>query len=291
MGTDSARSTLRPFVGVGLAVTLGLALTAALGLSEWGRHRADLEAKFKQEAINRLNALQSAVQIHVALFDAVRGLYAAGKVVGREEFNAFVREQRIERHGIEALEWAPRVGAAEREAFEEAARHGGPTDFRIWESGPDGRPVAASSREEYFPVYYVEPLAGNEAASGFDFGSDPTRGTALERARDTGMPAASEPISLVREPGELGVLLFVPTYRKDVARDTVTQRREGLAGFALALQSGDVKLTTILIVDDQDAVQMVLRVALEQAGFHIQEARNGAEAILMYRENPALQCG
>jgi len=46
-------------------------------------------------------------------------------------------------------------------------------------------------------------------------------------------------------------------------------------------------LTTILIVDDQDAVRMVLRDALEQEGFHVQEARNGAEAILMYRENPA----
>ena len=46
-------------------------------------------------------------------------------------------------------------------------------------------------------------------------------------------------------------------------------------------------MTTILIVDDQDAVRMVLRDALEQEGSHVQEARNGAEAILMYRENPA----
>ena len=46
-------------------------------------------------------------------------------------------------------------------------------------------------------------------------------------------------------------------------------------------------MTTILIVDDQDAVRMVMRDALEQEGFQVQEARNGAEAILMYQENPA----
>ena len=46
-------------------------------------------------------------------------------------------------------------------------------------------------------------------------------------------------------------------------------------------------MTTILIVDAQDAVRMVLRDALEQEGFQVQEARNGAEAILMYQENPA----
>ncbi|MEX1205293.1 MAG: PAS domain S-box protein [Dongiaceae bacterium] len=48
-------------------------------------------------------------------------------------------------------------------------------------------------------------------------------------------------------------------------------------------------MATVLIVDDQDAVRMTLRDALERAGFQVQEARDGADAICIHRGNPLLE--
>ena len=62
----------------------------------------------------------------------------------------------------------------------------------------------AGIREEYFPVYYVEPRRGNEAAIGYDLASNPTRKQALDQARDSGEMTATGRITLVQETGLQG---------------------------------------------------------------------------------------
>jgi CheY-like chemotaxis protein len=44
---------------------------------------------------------------------------------------------------------------------------------------------------------------------------------------------------------------------------------------------------TVLIVDDDDAVRHMLRRVLEREGYDVSEARDGAEAMLLYRNAPA----
>jgi len=83
-------------------------------------------------------------------------------------------------------------------------------------------------------VRVLEPLDDtNRRALGYDMASEPLRRAALERARDSGLPALTAPIVLVfdldgsREPG---LVLYRPVYRRGAPIDSVERRREALIG-------------------------------------------------------------
>ena len=57
---------------------------------------------------------------------------------------------------------------------------------------------------------------------------------ALERARDTGEPAMSDRLMLLRADGGLGFVIFVPVYRGGGVPGTVEERRRDLEGFVSA---------------------------------------------------------
>ena len=72
-------------------------------------------------------------------------------------------------------------------------------------------------------------------AIGYDMNSEPTRSAAMSRARDTGEAVLSGKVTLVQEgtgPVQPGFLLYVPLYRRGMARDTPEQRRQALVGYA-----------------------------------------------------------
>ena len=96
--------------------------------------------------------------------------------------------------------------------------------------------VRAGERDEYFPVYYVEPLERNKRAVGFDLASNEARLEALVSSRDSGEMVATGRITLVQETGEQsGFLVFAPIYERGLPDDTVEQRRRNLVGFGLAV--------------------------------------------------------
>src|SRR6185369_8238167 len=107
-----------------------------------------------------------------------------------------------------------RVTDSERAGYEERARADGLADFQITEAGANGRTVAAQHRREYFPVYFVESFSGTRRALGFDLASEPIRREALDRARDTGRAAASDPLTLIRRrESEPSFVVLVPVYK------------------------------------------------------------------------------
>jgi CheY-like chemotaxis protein len=46
-------------------------------------------------------------------------------------------------------------------------------------------------------------------------------------------------------------------------------------------------MPSILVVDDEDQIRRLIREVLEQAGYHVTEARDGMEALQQYRLAPA----
>ena len=62
------------------------------------------------------------------------------------------------------------VPSSEREAYEAAVRTEGFSGFFISEIDDNGAMLPATGRDVYYPVSFVEPLEGNEAALGFDLG-------------------------------------------------------------------------------------------------------------------------
>ena len=94
----------------------------------------------------------------------------------------------------------------------------------------------AGERPAYSPVYYVEPFAGNQVAFGFDLASNPTRRAALHQARDSGGLVATGRITLVQESGKQhAFLVLAPIYRNGQPHDTVAERRQNLAGYAVGV--------------------------------------------------------
>ena len=175
-----------------------------------------------------MDSITLQVQASIAGVVAIRLLFDASETVTRSEFKIFTSTFLDQIGGIQALEWIPRIPADGREAFEADLR----SRFGISDASihPQTRSV------EYFPVGLVEPLAGNEAAVGFDLASNPTRLAALIEARDTGRPIATEHITLVPETGtQLGFLVFVPAYVDGGVPASLDRRRELLSGFALGV--------------------------------------------------------
>ncbi len=114
---------------------------------------------------------------------------------------------------IQAIEWAPEVARAARDQFVSEQQEDKP-GFAIRERDQAGGARQADDRAEFYPVTYVEPLQGNEAAVGFDLGSDPERRATILRTIASGNVAATAPVRLVQEPGDLnGVLLTLSVPR------------------------------------------------------------------------------
>ena len=70
-----------------------------------------------------------------------------------------------ENRAIQALEWAPKVSKNLRQSYEDAARRSGLASFQFTERRSDGKLVRAEERQDYYPVFFVDPLKGNGLAS------------------------------------------------------------------------------------------------------------------------------
>ncbi|MBE9179854.1 CHASE domain-containing protein [Oculatella sp. LEGE 06141] len=193
----------------------------------------------RTELQERADILASSLQRSVdACFEVLRSisqLFASSGQVKRADFTRFVQPVLARHPSIQALEWLPRLGAAERLAFEQAIQLEYP-NFQVTEQTPVGEIVRAQPRSEYFPVCYVEPFDTNQLALGFDLASDAIRRSALEKARDTGAIALSGRVELIQEQQrQFGVLVILPIYSQDAVLETVSSRRQHLQGFVLGV--------------------------------------------------------
>ncbi|MBI2814933.1 MAG: CHASE domain-containing protein [Opitutae bacterium] len=146
--------------------------------------------------------------------DALFGLAAVFMLEDEVDPDAFARAAgRIQGRtpGIQALEWVPLVPGAERAAREAAlGRHYVPRVFEFTERDPAGRLRRAGVRSSYLPISYIEPLAGNEPALGYDLMTGPTRAH-LDQARASGLLALTGQVPLVQE--QAGLIMIAPVRR------------------------------------------------------------------------------
>ena len=199
-------------------------------------HLSELEADqrradFARLAHDQTDAIHAEITATLALLHSLRGLFTVSENVTRGEFRAFVHSLEPG-SAVQALEWIPRVPHERRAEVERAARADGLLEFHITERRDQGVMAPAATRAAYYPVFFVEPVSGNEAAIGFDLGSNAVRLAALESAGASGELVASSRITLVQEKeNQFGFLVFVPVYRGD----STEHLRENLIGFGLGV--------------------------------------------------------
>jgi diguanylate cyclase (GGDEF)-like protein len=148
--------------------------------------------------------------------------FQAESTFTRHEFEV-VAEPLLREGALSGTAFIQRVPASARAAFER--RHGAP----IFEPGPNG-PRKERARPVYYPIVYAVSSLGGSVPVGYDLGADPERAPFLRRARDTGEPAATQPVKLLI--GGTGINVYRPVYRDGAATATVAQRRAALIGFA-----------------------------------------------------------
>ncbi|MFH1757894.1 MAG: CHASE domain-containing protein, partial [Pseudomonadota bacterium] len=214
----------------------GLMLTAIAFAAVYNWERQKLQANFQRAAENRYAALKREIDMDIDSLSSVRAFYLHAKAVTRSEFHDFTASLFLQHPGIQALEWVPRVPYSQREKYEKAARRDGLKDFQITEQSVSGKMTRAGRRDEYSPVYFVEPYKGNEPALGYDLASNPLRKEALDRSRDTGELSATARITLVQEKeGKFVFLVFSPVYKRHMPIDSRQDRRDHLWGFAVGV--------------------------------------------------------
>ncbi|MFA5353594.1 MAG: CHASE domain-containing protein [Thermodesulfovibrionales bacterium] len=224
----------RRLVTVGFPLSGAFALLTVVYLLLSYNEAVQLRRNFERQADAMVNALQTNISLNTEVLDSVAGVFRASESVSREEFSALLEYPLSYHKGIQAVAWAPRVRASERETFLKRAGSEGFNTFRLTEQAADGSMVEAGMRHEYYPVWFVEPYSNNKKALGFDLASGRVRQEAMLRAAATGRPAATAPVSLVAErKGLTGFLSFFPIYTKGLPAATVEERRRAVQGFAV----------------------------------------------------------
>jgi len=238
-----ARLAASSYVLAGVIVLAGAAL--ALFTRSIEEQRARYE--FTQLTDNIAFSFQRELDTYGDLVRTIEGFFNASDTVTRPMFSAFCLGAATGLHSIQAMDFVPRVPRSERRAFEEGVRAEGLPNFVITERTPAGIMAPAGDRDFYYPVTFVEPLAANRAALGFDLGSSRVRGEALHKAMRTGKAAASGPVTLaIERSNTIGILVFIPIYARNAPQDTPEQREAALKGFAVGVyRTADLMLPTL----------------------------------------------
>ena len=226
-----------------LAVAVGLILTL---LASWMISQSDgydRSQAFAQLAESRTGAIAETLRdLRTTGMEGLARFYEGRTSVTPEEFRQFTTYL-TRNPAVQAWEWIPAVPASDKKRFEGQARAAGMKGFEIWQNDAQGKRVPATGRDVYYPVFQVAPLAGNELSLGFDRGSEPLRRAALEEAIRTGLPTATDPITLVQETGtQKGMLIYRPVFGSG--------KTKHLRGFSMSV----LRMGTLLRSVDQDNV-------------------------------------
>ena len=218
-----------------LLPALVLMLSSLVTYELWRDARSNanmaLQTNFQFQARESMRRIEQRMRTYEQVLRGAVALFASSGKISRQEFSTYVSMLQIDGHypGIQGIGFAELVPAARRQAHIDDVRRNGFPDYDI-------KPKA--DRDMHAPAVYIEPLYGsNLRALGYDMYSEPQRRAAMDRARDTAMPAMSGKVILIQETGakvQSGFLLYLPVYRNGVPTGTTQERRDNLIGWIYA---------------------------------------------------------
>ncbi|MBC7621725.1 MAG: CHASE domain-containing protein [Candidatus Saccharibacteria bacterium] len=217
------------WIGASIALLAGLSISAVVVRAQRASTAAEARVLFQQHT-ERLQ-----VDIVKRFDQAVYGLKGANGVfaathhhVDRDTFRAYVQSRDLpaEFPGVRGFGYAQRVLRPDLEQFVAAEKADNAPEFRVRTAG---------NAADLFIIKYIEPLAQNYPALGFDLGSDAVRREAVERAIETGLPILSGRIILTRDNvRRYGFIYLVPVFREGSGPTTPAERRTAVTGLLYA---------------------------------------------------------
>lgn len=223
-----------------IIVGIGLSILAFSILKKQDYERRQII--FQDTADYLSHRLEAEIAFDLDAVDSLKAFYLSNQDVTRSAFSNFAKGLIFKRPSVQALEWKPRISDSERVFYEQRAQREGFPDFQITESNVQGDIIRSSRYEEYFPVYFIEPYRGNEAALGFDRSAYSELQAAMDLARDTGNVVASQRTELVQETrNQDSFLVYAPIYRKGNPVSNIEERRDNIQGFVAGIfHAGDI---------------------------------------------------
>jgi len=233
------RSTPWVVLLVGLLLSyLGFQVTVEL-------ENRTIQAEHQDIADLAINALNQELAVSQGILSSISSFFLASTHVSRNEFKLFTETELKKHPSIQALEWVPDVSHELREDYRLRAVRDGLPKYRITELNEQGEMIPAIQRPQYYPVYYIEPLQGNEAALGFDLATSAARLSTLNQARLNRQIQVTASIPLVRDHGQLkGFLMVQPTFSSAIGYPG--KHNASFNGFALGVFNINVLLDTAL---------------------------------------------
>ncbi|MBW4680775.1 MAG: CHASE domain-containing protein [Microcoleus vaginatus WJT46-NPBG5] len=218
--------------GLTLCVGVGLSILACVVVARWEDKRREYE--FNRYADGVAAALQQHFKEDLQIIPNLSDFFAASSKIEPSAFKQFVQRPVSSNTSIQFLAWVPKVSDANRQAYEAANQTGTVPNFQMAERNADGEIVPAQQRPEYYPVYYLEPLKGNEKTLGFDLASQPAYRSALERARDTGKMVVTGKVELQpAKDAQLSLMVIQPIY--DNQNALAGNHPDSLQGFVVGV--------------------------------------------------------
>jgi PAS domain S-box-containing protein len=216
-------------ITVGVPLVVSSLVVVAVFIMSSNNEQKKLNDQFEQQARLISGAVDAGLSSVVYTLATLRGLFVASEHVTRAEFSHYVDQVVIGKHGVSGFAWNQRVLHADRLDYEAA-------HFSIKEKNSSDAFITAPERTEYIVITYVEPWQINSFILGFNAASDPVRGEALIRARDSGHFAMTQPLQLLQdETMSPGVVVYYPVYERTRSTSTTLERRESLIGYATAI--------------------------------------------------------
>jgi CHASE1-domain containing sensor protein len=234
MGMTKSRPRNKLFVIIPVLIAFVLTVATFLNVRKEEWKRAQLV--FERQASDITDSLLTNLNSYMEVMYSIGGFYRVEASIDRNAFHLLTEGLLVRHPEIQALEWIPRIPDEQRSFYEDAARRDGFPQFQI--SAQDSRKELepAPLKNEYFPVYFVEPYTGNEKALGYDLSTNTARLDALNQACDLGKAVATSRLVLVQEKGtQSGVLIFLPVYANGAFPEDIEARRRNLRGFILGV--------------------------------------------------------
>jgi len=237
---------------LGYAVVAAVAIgSVAVALIVHDREQRAFERTQRSEATRSARQAEALARLSVGQLSSAAAFYRVEGTFSRHEFDA-VAGSLLRPGALAATAFLQAVEAADRASFERD--HG----FPIVRRSTLGDLRREDARAHYFPLVFADTRSPLQVQTpvGYDVGSDPLRAADLQRARDSGKPAATRVIRL--PVGGTGINVFGPVYRDGAPIATVAERRAALTGFATgAFQLSDLTAAATTALPDEVDVQLV----------------------------------
>jgi CHASE1-domain containing sensor protein/nitrogen-specific signal transduction histidine kinase len=203
-----SRRRILPIVLLGVSLII---VTLFVFASRWELARQHDE--FDRYSDDLFQRSQSLLDAQLANLYAVKGLFESSDNVTNEEFRIFVSSIMARNPGFQAVTWTLRIRRDERAKVEAQMSQEAGRDIKLTRRDPNGQMVLQREQSNYVLIRYIEPLARNTAALGYDISSATLPRQALLRATISGQPAVTDLIRLVQEQdNQQGVVIYVPVF-------------------------------------------------------------------------------